>query len=99
MNLKGLGFLAGGIVGFTAGAIAAAAVLTEALEQAVLEGKLEAKKKIIEVGDEINWESQGTLMFTEPKEVIRIVDSEEHGKYVFVDGEDTGIPYDQCVKA
>lgn len=97
MNLKGIGFLASGVVGFTAGAIAATAVLTKALEEALLEGKLKAKTAI-QVGDDINWESDGMLMFPKPKQVLRIIDSEEHGKYVFVDGVDTGIPYDQCVK-
>lgn len=82
MSFKG--FLAGGILGAIAGSIVTAAILTETTDE-------------IKIGDMINWESGGVLMFTEPKEVARIEDDEVHGKYVFVVGETTGIPYDQCV--
>ena len=77
-------FVTGGVLGFMAGVTAAAVALTEENE--------------IQVGDRVNWESDGVLRFKTGKIVNKITDSEEYGKFVFVEGTQTGIPYDECIK-
>jgi hypothetical protein len=48
------------------------------------------------VGDYVQWESQGTLQFTEPK---RIREISEDGLWAFVDGSNTGVPVKQVTTA
>jgi len=43
----------------------------------------------IKIGDEVQWTSQGTDQFAEPRKIKSI---SEDGKYAFVEGSDTGIP-------
>ena len=45
--------------------------------------------KEVKIGDEVQWTSQGTDQFAEPKKIKSI---SEDGKYAFVEGSDTGIP-------
>lgn len=44
------------------------------------------------IGDKVQWTSQGTDLFVEPKEVVSI---SEDGKFAFVEGSSTGIPIEQ----
>jgi len=44
------------------------------------------------IGDKVQWTSQGTDLFVEPKEIVSI---SEDGQFAFVEGSDTGIPIDQ----
>jgi hypothetical protein len=60
-----------------------------------LHGLLE-KKDIVE-GDMVQWESNGVFMFSTPKKVVKIENS-EFGKYVFVEGGKTGLPLEQLIK-
>ena len=53
------------------------------------------KNENIRVGDKVQWTSQGSDQFEEPKEITKI---SEDGKYVFVEGSDTGIPINQVIK-
>jgi hypothetical protein len=43
----------------------------------------------VKIGDEVQWTSQGTDQFAEPRKIKSI---SEDGKYAFVEGSDTGIP-------
>ena len=45
--------------------------------------------KEVKIGDEVQWTSQGTDQFAEPRKIKSI---SEDGKYAFVEGSDTGIP-------
>jgi hypothetical protein len=72
------------------GAAAVASILAE-------DERVKRKKKRIVEGALVQWLSNGMYMFPEPKKVVRIVDSEEHGTYIFVDGASTGIPLDEVV--
>lgn len=51
--------------------------------------------KAIQVGDYVQWESNGVLQFTEPRKVIQV--SPDEG-FVHVEGSNTGIPMDQVSK-
>lgn len=57
------------------------------------------KQKPVEIteGDLVQWESNGVFVFSTPKKVVRIEDS-EFGKYAFVEGARTGIPIKQLIK-
>lgn len=55
----------------------------------------EVKSEGIKVGDNVQWTSQGTDQFEEPKKVTKISDD---GKFAFVEGSNTGIPIDQLAK-
>lgn len=46
----------------------------------------------VEIGDLVNWESQGALQFPEPKKVKGFSDC---GKWVFVEGSETGLPIEE----
>jgi hypothetical protein len=50
----------------------------------------------IKVGDYIQWESNGTLQFQEPKRVREV---SEDGKFAFVDGSNTGLPMSELSQA
>lgn len=52
-------------------------------------------KNPINVGDDVQWTSQGADQFEEPRKVTKISDD---GKYAFVEGSGTGIPIDQLNK-
>jgi len=52
----------------------------------------EVKPTEVKIGDNVQWTSQGTDQFTEPKKIKSI---SEDGKYAFVEGSDTGIPIDE----
>jgi hypothetical protein len=43
----------------------------------------------IKVGDEVQWESNGQLMFVEPRHVVAVSDD---GEYVYVEGSVTPLP-------
>lgn len=64
----------------------------------VVEGSLDSNDKlqIIEVGDEVQWESSGGLQFDQPKRV-RAVQTHEGTDWVFVEGSATGIPMDEVI--
>jgi len=47
------------------------------------------KVEKIEIGDLVNWESQGVLQFPEPKQVKGFSDC---GQWVFTEGSETGLP-------
>ena len=47
-------------------------------------------------GDMVQWESNGSLNFSQPRKVVRIEKS-DMGTYVFVEGADCGIPLSQIV--
>lgn len=55
----------------------------------------EEDKNEITVGDYVQWESQGVYQFTEPS---RVTGFSDEGSYVFVEGTNTGIPFDQLLK-
>jgi hypothetical protein len=46
----------------------------------------------VKIGDSVQWTSQGTDQFAEPRKIKSI---SEDGKYAFVEGSDTGIPIDE----
>lgn len=48
-------------------------------------------------GDKVQWESNGTYQFTEPKEVVSVINSKE-GKYIMVEGATSGVPYHEAFK-
>jgi len=50
----------------------------------------------IQEGDMVQWESRGAFVFSEPRKVSRVHES-DMGIYVFVEESDTGIPVDQVV--
>lgn len=50
----------------------------------------------VEVGDLIQAEINGALVFPEPKRV-RAIEEHDGGKWVFVEGEETGIPMEQAI--
>ena len=54
-------------------------------------------EKKISVGDMVNWESNGSLQFKEPKRVEDIMPYEGNF-YVRLEGEKTGFPMYQLVK-
>ena len=57
----------------------------------------EAKEdETVVVGDYVQWESQGTWQFDATKKLVGLSDD---GLFGFVDGESTGIPMDQLIKA
>ena len=80
-----------GITSLAVAAIVAALCLTEDEEE--LEDK-----PIFDVlpGDMVQWDSGGTLIFPEPKKVLRLEKS-DMGTYVFVEGTKCGIPIHQIV--
>jgi hypothetical protein len=49
----------------------------------------EAAPTEVKIGDEVQWTSQGTDQFAEPRKIKSI---SEDGKYAFVEGSNTGIP-------
>jgi len=51
-----------------------------------------SNNETIEVGDLVNWESQGALQFPEPKEVRGFSDD---NKWAFVEGSETGLPTEE----
>ncbi|MEY4331495.1 MAG: hypothetical protein RLZZ196_233 [Bacteroidota bacterium] len=53
----------------------------------VMEGEVAPAE--VKIGDSVQWTSQGTDQFTEPRKIKSI---SEDGKYAFVEGSDTGIP-------
>ena len=52
-------------------------------------GKEPVMEGDVKVGDKVQWTSQGTDQFTEPRKIKSI---SEDGQYAFVEGSDTGIP-------
>ena len=82
-----------GITSLAVAAIVAALCLTEDEEELCLEDK-----PIFDVcpGDMVQWDSGGTLIFPEPKKVLRLEKS-DMGTYVFVEGTKCGIPIHQIV--
>jgi len=50
----------------------------------------------IQVGDYVQWESQGMLQFPKPQRVTRF---SEDGKFAFFDGSNTGVPVAELEKA
>jgi hypothetical protein len=53
----------------------------------VMEGEVAPAE--VKIGDSVQWTSQGTDQFAEPRKIKSI---SEDGKYAFVEGSDTGIP-------
>jgi hypothetical protein len=53
----------------------------------VMEGEVAPSE--VKIGDSVQWTSQGTDQFAEPRKIKSI---SEDGKYAFVEGSDTGIP-------
>lgn len=51
----------------------------------------------IDVNSLVQWISGGVFMFDTPKRVQRIIDDPDYGKYVWVYGSSTGIPYDELI--
>jgi hypothetical protein len=49
----------------------------------------------IQVGDYVQWESQGAEQFDKPKRISKLSDD---GKFAFVDGSHTGMPIEQLTK-
>jgi hypothetical protein len=49
----------------------------------------------IQVGDYVQWESQGALCFDKPKRINRLSDD---GKFAFFDGSNSGVPVEQLIK-
>lgn len=74
----------------TAGIVAAAACVEEMIKE------FDTSKEI-QIGDLVQWESDGQLRFKSPKTVKRIEDS-EFGKYAFFNDSSTGVPVFQLVK-
>lgn len=60
-----------------------------------LKSQAESEKPEVEVGDYIQWNSQGADQFEEPRKVTRF---SEDGVFVFVSGSSTGIPIEQVTK-
>lgn len=58
---------------------------------------LDALGREIKEGDLIQWECNGKYMFPAAKRVARIENS-EHGVFLFVEGEKTGIPIAEAQK-
>lgn len=82
-----------GITSLAVAAVAAALCLVEDTEELCLEDK-----PIFNVlpGDMVQWDCGGTLVFPEPKKVLRL-DKSDMGTYVFVEGSNSGIPIHQIV--
>jgi hypothetical protein len=57
---------------------------------------MENDKKVFFEGDLVQWESNGSLMFSDPKRIDKIVDS-IWGKFVYFEGSETGVPMSQLV--
>jgi hypothetical protein len=49
----------------------------------------------VEVGDFVQWESQGAWQFATPLPVTEIRQEEEHGRFVFVEGHRAGLPMNE----
>jgi hypothetical protein len=56
-------------------------------KEPVMEGEVAPSE--VKIGDSVQWTSQGTDQFAEPRKIKSI---SEDGKYAFVEGSDTGIP-------
>ena len=56
-------------------------------KEPVMEGEVSPTE--VKIGDSVQWTSQGTDQFAEPRKIKSI---SEDGKYAFVEGSDTGIP-------
>ena len=82
-----------GITSLAVAAIAAAICFKEDEEGLYLEDK-----PIFDVcpGDMVQWDCNGTLVFPEPKKVLRLEKS-NMGTYVFVEDSSCGIPIHQIV--
>ncbi len=46
----------------------------------------------VKAGDLVQWESGGVIQFPQPRQVLRI---SEDGKFVFIEGSDTGLPIEE----
>lgn len=55
----------------------------------------DASKEKIEIGDFVQWESQGVVQFPEPK---RVAGKSDDGQWVFVEGSPTGLPSSEVRK-
>lgn len=58
-------------------------------------GKRKSKEVAVQIGDLIQWESNGALQFPEP---IKVEWISEDGEWLRVEGSDTGIPASEVVR-
>jgi hypothetical protein len=68
------------------------AALADGPEQKGKEESIAIKPSSVEVGDAVQWESQGVLQFNDPKVVRELSDDR---KWAFVEGSNTGIPVEE----
>jgi hypothetical protein len=54
-------------------------------------------RSVVEVGDLVQWESQGTWQFPEARRVREIKHDPSRGSFVFVEGTAGGLPLDQTI--
>lgn len=47
------------------------------------------------IGEYVQWESKGDLKMAEARKLVRIEDDPHHGKFGFVEGYPTGMPYEE----
>lgn len=74
--------------------------ISSSLENEVSQSELEPKSSKtspkIELGDLIQWESQGVLQFQQPARVREIRNDPQHGLFLFVEGHAGGVPLEQA---
>ena len=59
----------------------------------------QSEEPAVEVGQYVQWESQGQLQFPSPRRITRIEHDDDHGWYVWVEGSASGIPMNEVVAA
>lgn len=92
--LKGLAVMTGLAALVGVAFIAVGEALMEDTEDTGREEPETEAKDDIKEGDFVQWECNGQYMFPHPKRVRYIVDS-KWGRFVYVEGSNTAVPYDQ----